>query len=79
MVEMDEYVLNNSEGFLMDLLSMIIVYQKMKILCQNLSSEICIDIEIYNKYVFFRLVVIVCFYYCLFGFVDIEVVLFVEG
>ncbi|XP_024364609.1 uncharacterized protein [Physcomitrium patens] len=51
MAETDEYVLNNSEGFLMDPLSMTTAYQKMKTLCQNLSSEIRTDIEIHNKHV----------------------------
>lgn len=56
-MDIEEYVFVNSEGFLLDFLSMLIVYQKMKVLCLNISCEVCIDIEIYNKYVFFRLVV----------------------
>lgn len=79
MAETDEYVLNNSEGFLMDPLSMTTAYQKMKTLCQNLSSEIRTDIEIHNKHVLPRSAVTVCSYYCLFGSADIEVALLVEG
>lgn len=51
MMETEEYVSNNSEGFLMDPLSMSTAYQKMKVLCLNISSEVRTDIEIHNKHV----------------------------
>ncbi|KAG0598827.1 hypothetical protein M758_12G103500 [Ceratodon purpureus] len=51
MMETEEYVSSNSDGFLMDPLSMSTAYQKMKALCLNISSEVRTDIEIHNKHV----------------------------
>ena len=54
-METEEYVSSNSDGFLMDPLSMSTAYQKMKTLCLNISSEVRTDIEIHNKHVLPRL------------------------
>ena len=56
MMETEEYVSTNSDGFLMDSLSMSTAYQKMKALCMNISSEVRTDIEIHNKHVLPRFV-----------------------
>lgn len=50
-METEEYVSSNSDGFLMDPLSMSTAYQKMKSLSLNISSEVRTDIEIHNKHV----------------------------
>lgn len=51
MMETDEFVASNNEGFLMDPLSMSSAYQKMRTLCLNVRSEVRADIEIHNKHV----------------------------
>jgi len=56
-MDTEEYVSANSEGFLMDPLSMSTAYQKMKALCLNISCEVRTDIEIHNKHVLPRSVV----------------------
>ncbi|AQK75112.1 hypothetical protein ZEAMMB73_Zm00001d018133 [Zea mays] len=51
MIETDEYVSGNSEGFRVDLVTVTTAYQKMKSLCNNLRSEIFTDIEIHNQHI----------------------------
>ncbi|CAK9148987.1 unnamed protein product [Ilex paraguariensis] len=45
----DEYVSGNSEGILMDALTVSTAYQKMKSLCLNIRNEIFTDREIHNQ------------------------------
>ncbi|CAA7035193.1 unnamed protein product [Microthlaspi erraticum] len=52
MVETDEYVSCNSEGFLLDSVTISTAYLKMKNLCQNISNEIETDIKITSEHVF---------------------------
>lgn len=49
MVETDEYV--NSEGFLLDSVTISTAYLKMKNLCLSISNEIETDIKITNEHV----------------------------
>ncbi|CAK9151820.1 unnamed protein product [Ilex paraguariensis] len=51
MMETDEFVSNNSEGFLMDSVTIYTAYLKMKNLCINISNEIQADIKIHNQHV----------------------------
>jgi hypothetical protein len=51
MAETDEFVSNNSEGFLMDSITISTAYLKMKNLCINISNEIQADIKIHNQHV----------------------------
>lgn len=51
LTETDEYVANNSDGTLMDTLTMSTAYQKMKSLCTNVRNEILTDIEIHNQHI----------------------------
>ncbi|XP_010482077.1 PREDICTED: uncharacterized protein LOC104760812 [Camelina sativa] len=51
MVETDEYVSCNSEGFLLDAVTISTAYMKMKNLCLNISNEIETDIKITNEHV----------------------------
>lgn len=51
MVETDEYVSSNSEGFLLDSVTISTAYLKMKNLCLNISNEIEADIKITNEHV----------------------------
>ncbi|XP_010442250.1 PREDICTED: uncharacterized protein LOC104725316 [Camelina sativa] len=51
MVEADEYVSCNSEGFLFDSVTISTAYMKMKNLCLNISNEIETDIKITNEHV----------------------------
>uniref|UniRef100_A0A0D3DBR4 MHD1 domain-containing protein n=2 Tax=Brassica oleracea var. oleracea TaxID=109376 RepID=A0A0D3DBR4_BRAOL len=51
MAETDEYVSSNSEGFLLDSVTISTAYHKMKNLCLNISSEIETDIKITNEHV----------------------------
>ncbi|KAF8729856.1 hypothetical protein HU200_017314 [Digitaria exilis] len=51
MLETDEYVTGNSEGFRVDLVTVTTAYQKMKSLCNNLRNEIFTDIEIHNQHI----------------------------
>ncbi|KAG9137431.1 hypothetical protein Leryth_020632 [Lithospermum erythrorhizon] len=46
--ETDEYVSGNSEGVLMDAVTVSTAYRKMKSLCLNFQNEIHTDIEIHN-------------------------------
>ncbi|CAH2044804.1 unnamed protein product, partial [Thlaspi arvense] len=52
MAETDEYVSCNSEGFLLDSVTISTAYLKMKNLCLNISNEIETDIKITNEHVF---------------------------
>ncbi|KAA8526659.1 hypothetical protein F0562_008138 [Nyssa sinensis] len=51
MVETDEFVSSNSEGFLLDSITISTAYLKMKNLCINISSEIQADIKIHNQHI----------------------------
>ncbi|KAG8386690.1 hypothetical protein BUALT_Bualt03G0175200 [Buddleja alternifolia] len=52
MLETDEFVSGNSEGFIMDSETISKAYLKMKNLCINLSNEIHADIKIHNQHIF---------------------------
>lgn len=57
LVETDEFVASsNTEGSLMDVVTLSTAYQKMKTLCFNIRNEIFTDIEIHNQHVLPRLV-----------------------
>lgn len=64
MVETDEFVSSNSEGFLMDSFTSSSAYLKMKKLCVDLSNEIQTDIKIHNEHVLPRYT-----YSCVSGFI----------
>ncbi|KAM1203766.1 hypothetical protein ACFX13_020079 [Malus domestica] len=51
LAETDEYITSNSDGILLDSLSMATAYQKMKSLCLNIRDEIHTDIEIHNRHI----------------------------
>ncbi|XWS47271.1 hypothetical protein CRYUN_Cryun14cG0138100 [Craigia yunnanensis] len=51
MIETDEFVSSNSEGFLLDSITISTAYLKMKNLCINISKEIQADIKIDNQHV----------------------------
>lgn len=51
MAETDEYVYSNSEGFLLDSVTISTAYHKMKNLCLNISNEIETDIMITSEHV----------------------------
>ncbi|GAA0163543.1 hypothetical protein LIER_19381 [Lithospermum erythrorhizon] len=51
MVETDEYLSGNSEGFVMDSLTISTAYLKMKVLCINISNEIQADIKMHNEHI----------------------------
>jgi hypothetical protein len=50
MVETDEFVSGNSEGFLLDSITISTAYLKMKNLCLNIGKEIQADIRIHNQH-----------------------------
>ncbi|CAK7349180.1 unnamed protein product [Dovyalis caffra] len=50
MVETDEFVSGNSEGFLIDSITISTAYLKMKNLCLNIGKEIQADIRIHNQH-----------------------------
>ncbi|KAB2610758.1 hypothetical protein D8674_018790 [Pyrus ussuriensis x Pyrus communis] len=50
-LDTDEFVSSNSEGFLMDPISISTAYLKMKNLCMNIQKEIQADIKIHNQHV----------------------------
>ncbi|XP_051151756.1 uncharacterized protein LOC127265803 [Andrographis paniculata] len=52
MMETDEFVSSNSEGYVMDSDTISKAYLKMKNLCINLTNEICIDIKIHEQNIF---------------------------
>ncbi|CAA3027510.1 Hypothetical predicted protein [Olea europaea subsp. europaea] len=51
MLETDEFVSCNSEGFIMDSVTISTAYLKMKNLCINISKEIHADIKIHNQHI----------------------------
>ncbi|XP_059661311.1 uncharacterized protein LOC132307532 [Cornus florida] len=51
LVETDEFVSSNSDGFLMDSITISTAYLKMKNLCINISNEIQADIKIHNQHI----------------------------
>ncbi|KAL3699757.1 hypothetical protein R1sor_017779 [Riccia sorocarpa] len=51
MGETDEFVSSSNEGFLMDPMTLAAAYQKMKVLCVNISNEVRTDIDIHNQHV----------------------------
>ncbi|EOX93622.1 Uncharacterized protein TCM_002512 isoform 1 [Theobroma cacao] len=51
MIETDEFVSSNSEGFLLDTITISTAYLKMKNLCINISKEIQADIKIHNQHI----------------------------
>ncbi|XP_071715042.1 uncharacterized protein [Rutidosis leptorrhynchoides] len=51
MVDTDEFVASNSDGFLMDSIAITTAYLKMKNLCITLSDEIKTDIKIHNQHI----------------------------
>ena len=51
MLETDEFLSSNSEGFLMDHVTISTAYLKMKNLCVNIGSEIQADIKIHNQHI----------------------------
>ncbi|XP_076924679.1 uncharacterized protein LOC143587208 [Bidens hawaiensis] len=51
MVDTDEFVASNTDGFLMDSITITTAYLKMKNLCINLSDEIKTDIKIHNQHI----------------------------
>ncbi|XP_042067514.1 uncharacterized protein LOC121810862 isoform X1 [Salvia splendens] len=52
MLETDEFVSGNSEGFVMDSDTITKAYSKMKNLCINISNEIQTDLKIHNLHIF---------------------------
>ncbi|XP_065876631.1 uncharacterized protein [Euphorbia lathyris] len=52
MIETDEFVSSNSEGFLTDTITISTAYLKMKNLCISIGKEIQADIKIHNQHVF---------------------------
>ncbi|CAL1408017.1 unnamed protein product [Linum trigynum] len=52
MIETDEFVSCNSEGYLLDSITVSTAYLKMKNLCMNISKEIQADIKIHNQDIF---------------------------
>ncbi|KAF8410912.1 hypothetical protein HHK36_003449 [Tetracentron sinense] len=51
MVETDEFMSSNTEGFLVDQITVSTAYLKMKNLCINISTEIQTDIKIHNQHI----------------------------
>ncbi|XP_022758871.1 uncharacterized protein LOC111305517 [Durio zibethinus] len=51
MIETDEFVSSNSEGFLLDSITISTAYLKTKNLCINISKEIQADIKIHNQHI----------------------------
>ncbi|OVA01803.1 hypothetical protein BVC80_9075g46 [Macleaya cordata] len=51
LAETDEFVAVNSEGTLMDAMTLSTAYQKMKHLCLNIRNEVFTDMEIHNHHV----------------------------
>ncbi|XP_057812221.1 uncharacterized protein LOC131026371 [Salvia miltiorrhiza] len=52
MMETDEFVSSNSEGFVMDSDTITKAYLKMKNLCINIGNEIQTDLKIHNQHIF---------------------------
>lgn len=55
MLETDEFVSNNSDGFPIDSITITTAYSKMKNLSTNLVNEIQADIKINNQHILPRL------------------------
>ncbi|XP_039124008.1 uncharacterized protein LOC120260571 isoform X2 [Dioscorea cayenensis subsp. rotundata] len=51
MVETDEFMSNNGDGFLTDPMTISTAYLKMKSLCANISNEIQADMKIHNEHI----------------------------
>ncbi|KAJ0988181.1 hypothetical protein J5N97_006537 [Dioscorea zingiberensis] len=51
MVETDEFMSSNCDGFLTDPMTISTAYLKMKALCANISNEIRADIKIHNQHI----------------------------
>nr|XP_027063036.1 uncharacterized protein LOC113689466 isoform X1 [Coffea arabica] len=51
MLETDEFLSSNSEGFVIDSMTMTTAYLKMKNLCFKISSEIQADLKIHNQHI----------------------------
>lgn len=51
MVDTDEFVASNTDGFLMDSIAITTAYLKMKNLCINLGDEVKTDIKIHNQHI----------------------------
>ncbi|KAK9285459.1 hypothetical protein L1049_024652 [Liquidambar formosana] len=51
MMDTDEFVSSNTEGFLVDPITISTAYLKMKNLCMNISNEIKADIKIHNQHI----------------------------
>lgn len=51
LTETDEYISNNTDGALMDNVTLSTAYQKMKSVCVNVRNEILTDIEIHNTHI----------------------------
>ena len=58
MVETDEFVSGNSEGLLMDPITISTAYLKMKQLCKNVGDEIQADIKIHNQHILPRYITV---------------------
>lgn len=51
LLETDEFVSTNPDGFLMDSITISTAYLKMKNLCTNIGKEIQSDIKIHNHHI----------------------------
>lgn len=51
MVETDEFLSTNLDGFVMDSVTITTAYSKMKNLCSRISNEIQADIKIHNQHI----------------------------
>ncbi|XP_059282074.1 uncharacterized protein LOC132035924 isoform X2 [Lycium ferocissimum] len=51
MIETDDFLSTNLEGFVMDSVTISTAYAKMKNLCSNISNEIQADIKIHNQHI----------------------------
>ncbi|KAL6330362.1 hypothetical protein AAG906_040290 [Vitis piasezkii] len=51
MLDTDEFLSSNSDGFLMDPITISTAYSKMKNLCVNIGNEIQADIKIHNQHI----------------------------
>lgn len=51
MAETEEFMTSNSEGFLMDSLTISTAYLKMKALCMHIGNEVNTDIKIHNQHI----------------------------
>lgn len=49
MIETDDFLSINLDGFVMDSVTISTAYSKMKNLCSNISNEILADIKIHNQ------------------------------